>query len=437
MYSSHKECDLFNVLTKHVCLPVFLKESARHFSLYPIPEKDEEFAGDPAHTIKDHIFSYKKKVAAKNKKHCNIDGVFLDISDCLQQSYEVDKTRGYRTACLTLPNRLAIGIKHIGNICLPFKNCYIYVNDKKNSYVVQITDKEDGTYRGKLYVSLPIKCFLQISFVIHREENFWNCLCAFDKQQRPFGQILSNSACAIHTIMSIHRHCFDCEDDEVYTDFVINECMKICLMLKHLSSYKDKQLYKVGKDLFVYSQGKNVLDYIEKVYPNQPIEKQEGWLVNGYWKFLDEKEFGKDQKGNKIKGLTWVVPHEQEEKLQINMNNQTTNLVKLHALKRAKERYNIDLTTEDLQNIVDLCLDNKGKRLFIINKFGQLKCTVQNNKAGCYRVWYNGMYLDVAIHYDYNTKRYRVCTLLPKPKDVQCTTISSKDYLEVTNWKSK
>ena len=31
------------------------------------------------------------------------------------------------------------------------------------------------------------------------------------------------------------------------------------------------------------------------------------------------------------------------------MNNQTTNLVKLHALKRAKERYNIDLTTEDLQ----------------------------------------------------------------------------------------
>ena len=31
------------------------------------------------------------------------------------------KTQGYQTACLTSSNRLVIAIKHIGNICLPFK----------------------------------------------------------------------------------------------------------------------------------------------------------------------------------------------------------------------------------------------------------------------------------------------------------------------------
>ena len=67
-------------------------------------------------------------------------------------------------------------------------------------------------------------------------------------------------------------------------------------MLKHLSSYKDKQLYKVGKDLFVYSQGKNVLDYIQKVYPNQSIEKQEGCLLMVTGSFLMKRNLEKIKK---------------------------------------------------------------------------------------------------------------------------------------------
>lgn len=429
-------------LTKFVCMPIFLKETAQHFIKFPLPDTQEEFVGITAHKIKDQIFSYKKKVAQKNKKAINTQGAFLDITDCIKQAHEQNLQGGCYTAVVNQKDCVYTLMKHYGNICLPFKNCYIYLNQNDSSYVLEILDNEDGTYKGKLYCSLPFKSFIQLSFVIRREEDYWSCICELNKNLRPFGQIMSNNSCVIHALMCVKeehtKDLVDEQDQELYANFVKYQfAMKVFEILKQISSYKNKQLYKVGNDMFVYSQRNTILEYINKMYPNQHIEKQEGWLVNGYWKIIPESEYGKDRKGNKIKGLDWIVPYEQEEKQEITTNNQTTNLVKLHALRRAKERYDIDLTMEDLQNIVDLCINNKAKTLFITNKFGQLKCAVKPNKAGCYRVWYNHMYLDVALEYDSNIKKHRVSTFLPKPTDIQCTTITSKAYLEVTKWKSQ
>lgn len=59
------------------------------------------------------------------------------------------------------------------------------------------------------------------------------------------------------------------------------------------------------------------------------------------------------------------------------MNDKMTVLPSPHAIQRAKERYNLDLTQEDIEYICKFCLaGNAGPPLLTKNIFGELKITL-------------------------------------------------------------
>lgn len=104
----------------------------------------------------------------------------------------------------------------------------------------------------------------------------------------------------------------------------------------------------------------------------------------------------------------------------------------MHALERAKERYNLDLNKEDLCQISKRCfkLDNVTK-MFIKDAYGHFR--KMKDAEGPYKLVYKNTLVCVVLLKSKNKrdKRYYVGTFLPLPKDKNENFISSKIYREV------
>ena len=105
----------------------------------------------------------------------------------------------------------------------------------------------------------------------------------------------------------------------------------------------------------------------------------------------------------------------------------------MHALERAKERYNLDLTKEDLCQIAKRCFKLEGAtKMLIKDAHGYFKKV--KGVAGPYKLEYRGILVCVVLLKSANTKdkRYYVGTFLPLPEDKNVNYISSKVYRELT-----
>ena len=104
----------------------------------------------------------------------------------------------------------------------------------------------------------------------------------------------------------------------------------------------------------------------------------------------------------------------------------------MHALERAKERYNLDLDKEDLCQISKRCFSlNNVTKMYIKDAHGHLKQT--KGSEGPYKLVYKDTLVWVILLKSKNKrdKRYYVGTFLPLPKDKNENFISSKIYREV------
>lgn len=386
-----------------------------------------------AYDLKDQIISYKQKVS----KAKLINKPFVDVSPCIKYHMENDDVSYLKLNYTDNRKTINIQLLYDGIICLPFKTCYIYVNcGDMIKQVMDITDNEDGTYKGILYTYCGFNQLTQFNFNISRKENYdcWLVDLNFSCGQRPLGQTLSNITTLLFCMRGLNYETAEKSqilDMDVVQAGIAENAGCIPVMLKLLSAYKTNLLYKVihrNSDIFVYSNNTDIDKYINKIYPNCNIELQDNWIVDGYYKFLPLSQLGKDRNGKPLKGFDWIIPYENQIQL-MESNNQSTNTVKIHALQRAKERYNLDLTNEDLQSIIKDCLAGKCNKLLVKNKFGQIKHTVKPNKEGCYRINYKGNIIDFVL--GKQNKQYRIATLLPKPKDTQSLCIDSKDYATI------
>ena len=105
----------------------------------------------------------------------------------------------------------------------------------------------------------------------------------------------------------------------------------------------------------------------------------------------------------------------------------------MHALERAKERYNLDLTKEDLCQIAKRCFKLDGAtKMGVKDAHGHFK--TMKGAAGPYKLEYNGTLICVVLMKSTNEKdkRYYVGTFLPLPEDRNVNYISSKLYRELT-----
>ena len=183
--------------------------------------------------------------------------------------------------------------------------------------------------------------------------------------------------------------------------------------------------------MYVYADkaGENAENYLKKEYPDWKYERLNSWLIDGYWEFKSSNFVGADQNGKIKKGMTWITPYEKVNKQVAESNGQHSNLVPIHALERAKERYNLDLSIEDLDNILEDCLKGNATKLSVRNKFGKVQTT--KGKIGCYRVKYKNTYMDVALAHGLERKSARVATFLPKPKDINFNIIDNRELNEI------
>jgi len=311
--------------------------------------------------------------------------------------------------------------------------------------VVEIEDNEDGTYSGTFWTMTTRERIIQMSFEIKREEFDWVITLHMPSLQKPLGQCTTNISTLINLVAGAEKdNTFICVDDETreeklkyfkdyigyyFADFTFN----IAPIISYLSSYRSKVVYKLTKEnnIYVYSDnaGEDVEEYIKENYPDYTYEQLTGWLVGGYWNFLKPNEFGVNSKGKKIKGMTWITPYD-DKKDTIESNEQVTRYVPNHALERVKQRYNLDLTSQDLQEIAKACLKGKNiTKLSIRDKLGRLY--TPNGIKGCYRVPYKNNIFDVVLSRGIDSRSYRIATFLPKPKELNCAIIDSKDYNEV------
>lgn len=403
-----------------------------------------------ATSAQDKIVDYKIKMAMKHGKALKNDPrtrAFIDISDCLTR-YLDDKNEiricsnkyGYNREELT------IHYEYDGKICLPFNNCFVYTRFQQElAHIMEIKDNEDGTYSGTFWAFLRLEKVLQMSFKIEREDNHWLIKIDIILKQKPLGQTLTNLGVIFNYLSTLNKE--ECKPDskatqrklECYNDWVgvmfSNFSAGIIPMLSYLSSYKSKVVYKLtneDKHSYVYSDkvGEGLNNYLTENYPDFKPEKINGWLVGGNWNFLNPKEYGKNKNGKSIKGLDWNDPYKNHKEEQVvESNEQKTRLIPIHALERAKQRYNLDLSSEDLQNIADECLKGHAVKLSVRDKFGKLNTA--KGKKSCYRVNYKNNFLDVVLSDSQDSNSYRIATFLPKPSDIKFNVIDSKDYNEV------
>lgn len=428
---------------KYFSFQEFMKETVQYGQKMNKIQSDAFTASE----ILDRIVSYKTKMATKHGKLLKDNPTkkaIIDISDCLTR-YE---NKPYKVATGPFKvDRQSIRMLNVfdGKICLPFTKCFIYTKFfDMFSQVMEITDNEDGTYEGNVWVCERYEKIIQMKFMIQRYENSWGIAYGLSLRQKPLGQVLSNASTILDVISHYDKKDFDLESERMKAIFTrVNDMFgyhvslmasRIILMLSYLSSYKSKSVYKLSKDesnIYVYSDkvGEEIDNYISENYPEYSSERINGWLVGGNWNFIKPTDYGMDKQGKKIKGLNWNDPYKNHKAEQIVEDNDlTTRLIPIHALERVKERYNVELTQEDLQEIANECLKGHATKLTVRDKFGKLNTA--KGKKSCYRVKYKKNTFDVVLSDSHDKNSYRIATFLPKPKD-KYPVIDSKDYMEV------
>ena len=170
---------------------------------------------------------------------------------------------------------------------------------------------------------------------------------------------------------------------------------------------------------------------MKEQYPDYTYEKLTGWLVDGYWKILPKNEYGHNMEGKSIKGIDWVKPYSNIEGQKVNSGTQEASLVPNHAIQRAKERYNLDLTETDLQEMATMCIQGKATRLNIRDKFGRIQSPKKQFKNGCYRLTYKDRLMDLYLSNSID-HIYRVGTFLPEPAEPNIPIVEGKVFREIT-----
>lgn len=427
----------------------YLQQCHTYMNKY-MKDTDDTTGGSNALAMRSEIFNYKSAMAKKNGKCFNVDKAFVDLSDCLEE-FDYDCVESTRTAGYWgHANKQSIGImlEYKGNICLPFKSCYLYTcKNGVSSHVMEINTQPDGTYTGMVYVQVGLKRYLQMSLEISHygqdkgfSDNWWIKLKLVN-QQRPLGQIFTNINSLLISIQNSSQKRVD-EILENGSDLCIAVLSGLAGMvlgaLSYTASYKSKLLYEVKGDIpaYVYSRstGKPLQEYMETHYPNKEYSLVDGWLIDGYWKVLKKGETGKSYTGKLIPRLNWTVPYgedySEEQKQVVVSNSQKSTIVPIHALERAKERYDMVLSSQDLENIVQQVLAGTNvKKLTIKDRFG--KFVTPKGRRGCYRLDYNNQTIDVVVSRCLETESYRVATFLPRPMDTKTNVISSNIYNEI------
>ena len=405
-------------------------------------------AENNAIAFRDLIYKYKSTVSKKSgkpMKHDIRDKAIVDIMDGLEK-YAVDglddklEPKGFKAGLSK--NCVYMGMEYNGNICLPFKECLIYSRLKDiTSVIIDIKDNLNGVYTGNFYGIDAGNMLVQYKFEISRINNHWFIGMEFAKRLKPLGQDLCNMGVLVRALSSVPEKVFDWYTNIGRGNFVsaymAEDCKAFFSILSYLSSYKSKNLYEVNGEssYFLYSNNsEDVDDYIKNYYPNHTYNKVEGWIIDGYYKMLSENEFGLDRNGKKLKGFDWVVPYKndykEEQKQMVKSNGQTSTIVPIHAIERAKQRYNLDLTTDDLNNIAkEVLAGHNIKKLAVRDKLGRLYSS--KNELGCYRLKYKNRLMDVVLSRCIDVDSYRVATFLPEPKDPNVTIVDSKDYASV------
>lgn len=382
----------------------------------------------------DTIINYKLKMAKGKLNNNPKQKAIIDLSEQLAEY--ANKYVDCGGAINLTETRQAITIESIytNKICLPFDNCFIYTHiENVVSQVLDIKHDLKGGYTGSLYLFFPTGHTIQMSINIVRKDMNWLMTATMPLFQKPLG--ISNPN--IITLLDFYiRHHQGIEEHykNVYTTnapitqkIVADMLTGVLSVFEILGSYKSKYMYKVSNEdriVYLYTTAKEVSEYMKKHYDKFDYELQNQWLINGYWKFLKPNEIGRTKEGKPIAGMDWIVPYK-DELTNLQVNGQQTNMVKIHAIQRAKERYNLDLTTEDLTDILKLCFKS-GKKLSVRDKFGIIKSV--KGKTGPYRISYKNMVIDVSIDRSPMDKSYRIATFLPKPKDIKTMIIDCKNY---------
>ena len=334
-------------------------------------------------TAFNKITDYRIKIAkGKELKDDPRKKAYIDMSDCLlnfsEKKFRHTIPETYN--CEEYKDKMVGITDYNGTICIPFKDCFIYSEiPEVCSQVMEIKTNSDGSYSGRLYLFPATSNLLQFSFEIkrHEEKDMWQIFMTMNKFQKPLGMPICN--------IGIMLQCFRLADEDFRNCITENnsDSPLTCLLSQHLkalvgtltylSSYKNKVLYKMSKEdnKYVYSERDNeyLQDYMKEQYPDYTYEKLTGWLVDGYWKILPKNEYGHNMEGKSIKGIDWVKPYSNIEGQKVNSGTQEASLVPNHAIQRAKERYNLDLTETDLQEMATMCIQGKATRLNIRDKF--------------------------------------------------------------------
>lgn len=412
--------------------------------------KDNKGLGieNSAVAFRDLIHNYQLKVSKKSKKPTKNsvkEKAIVDLMDSLRQFADdgLDKSvnpKGF--VAYGNYDSVVVTVPYYGNICLPFKDCLIYSNLGDVTFImVDIKDLENGFYRGKFYTVIAGDRLCQYCFCIGREDNHWTIVIEMPKRLKPLGQDLCNIGVVLCSLSALPEDHFDnlykMGRGNIVAAYMAEDAKTLIALLSSLSSYKSKNLYELKGEssYYLYSSSPEQVDeHIKTYYPKCDYKKVEGWIIDGYYKFLPEKEFGKDRNGKRLKGLDWVIPYKndytEEQKQLAVSNSQTATIIPIHAIERAKERYNLDLTTDDLNNIANEILAGRDiKKLTVKDKFGRLYTS--KNELGCYRLKYKNKYLDVVLSRCTDKDSYRVATFLPAPTDIKSPIIDSKDYKSV------
>ena len=406
-----------------------------------------------AHEFLDQVLDYKLRQATKNGKQLKNDPrvkALVDISDCLtiqkEQDENIDILKSFKHKMIQKYGEYQYGqdretiltkITYKGNICIPFDNCYVYTCIDEMGCIVDIKTNEDATYSGSIYY-LGMDCIcIQSKFDIVREGDTWSIRITTSKLQRPLGNPMCNVASIIsllvfgdfETYVQLFGKDANSDLKDIVPQFISSLARMLLDTLNYLGAYKSKYVYKLTCDtntMYCYTTkiGEEVQEYMKEHYPQYTYEKLDGWIVNGYWKLLNKNDYGKDKNGVSKKGFDWVTPYDNVEKTQINSGEQQASLVPIHALQRAKERYNIDLDAHNLQEITEMCRDGKDvTKLTVRDKFGRLPKKDYKSNYTCYRLNYKNKYMDVV--FEKQKENSRIMTFLPAPKEPQYPIIDS------------
>lgn len=435
--------EMINIIRKYGSYNAFCEQTTAYVNKYGL----DDTIGD-AKTCRKEILAYKLAMAKKHAKSIKQESFFVDLSDADTKDI-TDNILNLRKAQWKIretSDELSVNSTYLGNVCLPFRSCYVFaqVKDLINA-VIDINALPNGEYHGCIYSRVAKARYIQVEFKITHnfEGNFtkeWNIIYTLRKHCRPLGGIVSNLNSLLAAFLNFDEKAAKETlqgGKHVIVEVLgaILDMLPICL--SYLTSYKSKLLYEVKDDTsyFVYANdNSNIEQYIEEHYPKSTYEKVEGWLSTGYWKFLEKGQSGKSFDGKTISRLDWIEPYandyKAEQKKSVSSNGQQNILIPMHPLERLKDRYGVDMTSEDLNNIVKQILAGRDvKKLSIKNHVGMIK--MAKGITGCYRVQYQGNCYDLVLSRCSDVDSYRVATFLPKPTDIHSLVVDSSVYNKI------